>query len=173
LCDFLPEEAYRQHLADVESRREGLGADPSTAEAAWWYADTARCLRDALGKKAGGERPSLRFEAHALAVPDEWCLLAMPHEIFSAYQRWVETVSPFQRTMTLGYTNACESYIPTDSDLEAGGPETAPFGAPLLYHHRTPPRRGVEQLVKAQIADLLWAVGRQASSMESVARCSG
>lgn len=174
LCDFLPEATYRQHLGEVESSRtKRPGATPPTAEDGWWSADIALCLRDLLGKKARGERPSLRFEAHALTVEDQWCLLAMPHEIFSEYQRWVETVSPFRLNMTLGCTTACESYIPTDRDLEAGGPEAATFGAPLLYHHRLPPKPGIETLIKDRAAALLSAAGERESVTVGGTPCSG
>jgi hypothetical protein len=104
----------------------------------------------------------LRFEIHALALGDEWCLLAMPHEVFAEYQLWVEQASPFRHNMVVAYTNGCESYIPTDRDFELGGYEAMAFpmqGAALRYRHRVALRPGIERQIKEAITRL-WACVR-------------
>ena len=155
LADSPDEQECRRYLAEVEARMAGPDAATMDKVEAWWAADAALCLRDRLEKIARGEKPSLRFDAHAVTLSGEWCLITMPHEMFSEYQRWLEGVSPFSYTMVLAYTNACESYIPTDHDFEIGGPATAPFGAPLWYHHRAAPEIGVEELIKNKLTTLL------------------
>jgi len=81
----------------------------------------------------------------------------MTHEVFAEYQLWVDRNSPFRRTMVLGYTNGCESYIPTDKDLALGGYETASFpavGAPLRYSGRVALKPGIEQQIRQRIHTL-------------------
>ena len=155
LSDSPTYEDCQLRLAEVEAGMSGAAGDELTTEQAWWGADQISCLRDLMEKRERAEMGTLRFEAHALAFDDNWCLLAMPHEMFSEYQRWIDQISPFARTMVMGYTNACESYMPTDRDIEIGGPESSPFGAPLWYHHRLAPKVGLEKLIKQKLAKLL------------------
>jgi len=117
--------------------------------------------------KKGSPEP-LRFEINALTIGDEWCLLTMPHEVFCEYQLWADLESPFRHTMTLGYTNGCESYVPTDADLalgHLGGYEAAPAPTPgvaaLCYRQRTALKVGIEGQIKQGIVRL-W--GRLRSS---------
>jgi len=155
LSDFPTPEECRKRLAEIEAYMNGPNAKLATAEELCWNSDAVLCIRDLLDKIKRSEKPSLRFEADALAVNDQWCLLAMSHEMLSEYQRWIEKISPFPLTMVLGYTNACESYIPTDSDIASGGAEASPFGAPLWYHNRFAPKIGMEKIVKEKVAALL------------------
>jgi hypothetical protein len=111
-----------------------------------------------LTRAQAGKPQSLRFEIHALAI-GEWCLLAMPHEVFVDYQLWVEQASPFRHNMVLAYTNGCESYIPTDKDFALGGYEAMAFpqiGAAFRYRHRVALRPGIEPQIKKVITEL-WA----------------
>ena len=155
LNDFTKEEECRKRLAEIETYMNSPDAKSATAEDIGWNSDAMLCIRDLLDKIKRNEKPSLRFETNALALNDQWCLLAMSHEMLSEYQRWIEKISPFQLTMVLGYTNACESYIPADSDIAAGGPEAALWGAPLWYHHRVAPKIGMEKIIKEKVAALL------------------
>jgi Neutral/alkaline non-lysosomal ceramidase, N-terminal len=117
----------------------------------WWLQDTALCLRDLLTKIEKNDRRPLRFEIFALSLGEEWCLLAMTHELFAEYQLWIDRMSPFRNTMVWAYTNGCESYIPTDNEFSRGGYEAAGFpsldGAAIRYRHRMPLKSGVEQQI--------------------------
>jgi len=106
-----------------------------------------------------GQPPQVRFEAAAVMSGTGWCLLAMTHEVFCDYALWMEEVSPFERKMVCAYTNGCETYVPTDEDLELGGYEAVSFptqGAALAYPSRLALRPGVEGQVKETLRGL-WA----------------
>ena len=128
---------------------------------AWFLANVLLSLRALREQADGGAAGTLPLEINAIAV-GEWCLLALQHEVVADYQLWAEGASPFPRTMTPGYTNGCESYIPTDADLAAGGYEAAHYsfppgadapkwGAGLLYPCRRPVRPGAEAQIKASM----------------------
>ncbi|MDD5705346.1 MAG: neutral/alkaline non-lysosomal ceramidase N-terminal domain-containing protein [Kiritimatiellae bacterium] len=152
-------------LAKAEADLRQAQADPAgKAGELCWSRDTVACLRELLDQCRAGTRPALRFDINAIAVGNEWCLLAMTHEVFSEYQLWADRVSPFRHTMVLGYTNGSESYIPTDAALAAGGYETDAFPslnvAPLRYRHRLALRPGVEAVVKREIGNVLRELAR-------------
>jgi neutral ceramidase len=147
--------------AQCEHELRALTADATDAQKQDWYAqDSVLCLQDLLGKIQRRETPTLRFEATALAAGSDWCLLALTHEVFAEYQLWVDRVAPFRHTMTLAYTNGCESYIPTDEALRAGtGYEAtaAPtMAAAMRYRQRLALRPGAE----AQIRELIGTLWR-------------
>lgn len=126
----------------------------------WWLTDTVLCLRDLLAKIQRGDERPLRFEAQMLRIRDRWALLAATHELFAEYQLWFEKTAPAEQCMMLAYTNACESYVPTDRDFALGGYEAATFpsldAASLRYRHRRSLRPGAEQQVLDQLR-ALWA----------------
>ena len=114
-----------------------------------------RCLEQVKEFARSGRRAQLRFEITALAIGAEFCLVAMPHEVFCEYARWIDRTAPFDHTMVLGYTNGCEAYVPTDHDLAlgpTGGYEAAAFPdwrtANLQYPIRTPLAPGIEGQIK-------------------------
>ena len=98
--------------------------------------------------------PEVRFDITTLMLGDEWCPVAMPHEVFCDYALWMEEASPFARTVAWSYTNDCESYIPTDKDLELGvrgGYEAVGFprlAAALVSVSRLACRPGIEGQIK-------------------------
>ena len=114
-----------------------------------------RCLDQVKELARSGRPAQLRFEITALAIGAEFCLVAMPHEVFSEYALWIDRTAPFHHTMVLGYTNGCEAYVPTDRDLAlgpTGGYEAAAFPdwrtANLQYPIRTPLAPGIEGQIK-------------------------
>jgi len=127
----------------------------------WELAGIIVSLREQLNQARRGRKHSLRFEVTTLAIGDEWCLLAMPHEIFAEYQLWFEQAAPFHRKMVLAYTNGCESYVPTDRALELGGYETGTAeydGTPLRWPYRSPLQAGSEQKIK-DLMKSAWTYG--------------
>ncbi len=142
----------------AQKRYEALGKNPNEDIDAWWGLDTVLCFQDLLEKMERNEEAQLRFEINGLALGSEFCLLTMPHEVFHHYQLWADRTSQFGRTMVWGYTNACESYIPTDLYLKTRGPEVAGFpdsGAPLRYRHRRALKPGFEPIIKEHTQDVL------------------
>lgn len=75
--------------------------------------------------------PGLRFQAQGIAFGDRLVIIGMTHELFAAYQIAIEARSPFRHTMTFGYTNGCNGYIPTAAAFYLGGYEVE--GAPKLF----------------------------------------
>jgi len=114
-----------------------------------------RCLGQVKELARRDTSAQLRFETVALAIGSEFCLAAMPHEVFCEYALWIDRTSPFDHTMVLGYTNGCEAYVPTDRELAlgpTGGYEAAAFPdwktANLQYPIRTPLAPGIEGQIK-------------------------
>jgi neutral ceramidase len=71
-----------------------------------------------------GERPHTCFEASLLTLGTEWCLLALPGEMFGDYELWVEEQASFSHRMVSAYTNDGRvGYIPTDKALRLGAEE--------------------------------------------------
>ena len=107
--------------------------------------------RELLEIAKDGKRRSMKFPIRAFAVGDELCIVGLPHEVFAEYQLLVHEISPFEHNMVFAYTNGCEGYLGTRKDYELGdrgGYETAPQGAPLLYHGRLAPEPRVEAQIK-------------------------
>ncbi len=72
------------------------------------------------------EQPGLRYQLNAIMLGSEWCLLALPGEVFTEYELWVNAFAPFNHTMVLAFTNdstyakpgnSYASYILTDKAL--------------------------------------------------------
>jgi hypothetical protein len=143
----------------AKSQKESSEADDvqPMEKQPWWRMDTVLCLRDLLAKIDAGDNTPLRFEAHLLRLGDEWSLLTTTHELFSEYQLKLDREAPTKRNMMLAYTNGCESYIPMDKDLSAGGYEAASFpedGAALRYRHRRAVLKGCEKKVTEALQSL-------------------
>lgn len=69
----------------------------------------------------GDERPHTCFEAILITLGTEWCLLALPGEMFCEFELWVEAQAPFTHKMVAAYTNdGSVGYIPTDKALTLG-----------------------------------------------------
>ena len=148
-CDAVIER-YSTHLAN-----------DFTEEPPWNETDKLRRLHHLREMIVNSDQPDMRFDITMLRIGDDWCLTAMPHEIFSAYALWIEELSPFSHNVTLGYTNGCEIYVPTDADLELGvrgGYEAACFPVPgcaaMAYHKRMALQPGVEKQIKTAIKDM-------------------
>ncbi|MHC4563226.1 MAG: hypothetical protein ACYS8X_10695 [Planctomycetota bacterium] len=106
----------------------------------------------------GEEPPPWRMDVYCLSLGSEWCLTAMPNEMFCQYELWIDANAPFDRTMTFGYTNGGAGYIAVDEAWamgEQGGYEAACLpnwgGHGTCTRHFGPPAVGGEQIIKDTI----------------------
>ena len=106
----------------------------------------------------GGQKHTLPFPISAFAVGDALCFLSVSHELFSAYQLFVDATSPFLHTFVFGYTNGSEVYIATKAAYELGlkaGYEAGPRNHALSGPYRLALLPSVEEQIHAEITDLL------------------
>ena len=123
-----------------------------------------RWLEGLLTIAESDERPTLRYPISAFALGDEFCILALPHETFSHYTHFAETVSPFKHNIVLGYTNGVNGYIATRRDYlmgEAGGYEAAPLGSAINYTTRLAPKPESQAIIEAGIRKVLQEVSNK------------
>lgn len=59
-------------------------------------------------------------ELNAFSIGDDIAVVTAPHELFDSNSRYVEENSPFAFTMTYGYTNGANSYVPSAFAWEHG-----------------------------------------------------
>ena len=108
----------------------------------------------------GAEPPPRNFDASAVMIGSEWCLVTMPHEMFCQYELWVDKNAPFKHNMTFAYVNGVDGYIAVDEALRMGpkgGYEAASlpnWGGQVWGKHFGPPAVGTEKIVKDTIASL-------------------
>ena len=157
-CQPLPSMKECEEAIEIFSAywsRKGEQAMP------WNDQDKLRRMDSLKHMIEAGTQPEVPFEITMIRIGEDWCLTAMPHEVFSAYALWIEEHSPFTQNMTLAYTNGCEIYVPTDADLGLGvrgGYEAACFPVPgaaaLAYPNRLALNPGVEKQIKNALRDL-------------------
>ena len=123
---------------------------------------TSRLLLYCKEISRSGEHRVLRFDADVVILGSDWYLVTMPHKMFCEYELWVEQTAPFQYTMTLGYTNGCESYVADDTNLAMGvhgayeaGAFPSLMPAARIYRIRLPLAVGTEKLIKETV-EALW-----------------
>jgi len=164
-CQPYPSMAvWQQALDNLESdwkrgTESGRPVDWITEEV---YLNTVKSLEALKGMIERGESPPpRRFDVAAVMLGSEWCLVAMPHEMFCEYELWIDDNAPFDRTMTFAYTNGGSGYVATDEALamgEKGGYEAGSL--PCWWAHgaasenRSPPAVGTEGMIKDAIASL-------------------
>lgn len=68
----------------------------------------------------GQAPPMRRFDAYAIMLGSDWCLVTMPGEMFCQYELWIDDKAPFEHTMTFAYTNGNCGYVATDKDYAIG-----------------------------------------------------
>jgi len=101
--------------------------------------------------QAGETGRVFRYDLQAFKVGD-WAIVGLPGEVFCEYQLNIDAASPFHRTMVLGVTNGCPSYIPIASEFEHGGYEVVDS---MRYYGETQLDPATEQVILSQTADLL------------------
>ncbi|HDZ21529.1 hypothetical protein LCGC14_0124180 [marine sediment metagenome] len=102
-----------------------------------------------------------RLDVTAIMLGKEWILVALPHEMFSEYELWVDANAPFEHNMTLAYTNFGQGYIADDASLAMGpkgGYEAGKlplwWACGALSEWFGPPEVGAEIIIKKAIASL-------------------
>ena len=105
--------------------------------------------------------PPRRFDAYAVMLGNDWCLVTMPHEMFCQYELWVDEAAPFKHNMTFGYTNGGQGYIAVDEAWrlkERGGYEAGALpnwgGNGSMSEFFGPPQVGSEKIIKDTIQNL-------------------
>ena len=118
--------------------------------------------RKMLGYAREPQHPAgLSFQVQAFALGRDLALVGLSHEPFVEYQLFLQQESPFPHTMVFGYTNGCESYVPTADACYLEGYEA--YGAQRLYGvPRLQP--GCEQKVKQTCLQVLSELWRRAKS---------
>ncbi len=110
---------------------------------------------------AGENPPPRRFDAYAVMIGSDWCLVTMPHEMFCQYELWIDEKAPFKRTMTFAYTNGGQGYVAVDEAWklkEKGGYEAGSLpnwgGSGSRSEFFGPPEVGSEKIIKDTIESL-------------------
>ena len=109
----------------------------------------------------GENPPPRRFDAYAVMIGREWCLVTMPHEMFCQYELWIDKRAPFEHTMTFAYTNGGQGYVAVDLHWALGAKGGYEAGSlPLWWSSGAmseffgPPAIGSEKIIKDTIASL-------------------
>ena len=108
----------------------------------------------------GAEPPPRNFDASAVMIGSEWCLVTMAGGMFCQYELWVDKNAPFKHNMTFAYANGVDGYIAVDEALRMGpkgGYEAASlpnWGGQVWGEHFGPPAVGTEKIVKGVVASL-------------------
>ena len=64
--------------------------------------------------------PTMTSDLHAFALGDQLCIVTAPHELFDTNSVWLEGQSPYDVTLTFGYTNGFNGYVPSAQAVEYG-----------------------------------------------------
>ncbi|REJ69932.1 MAG: hypothetical protein DWQ31_03010 [Planctomycetota bacterium] len=168
-------ETIESHELTVKFAQSWLPSNPPPTREVWQqWVDTARTRDgqvdqrkvDHLNKlralmEAGENPPPRRFDAYAVMIGREWCLVTMPHEMFCQYELWIDEKAPFRRTMTFAYTNGGQGYVAVDEAWklkEKGGYEAGSLpnwgGNGSFSEFFGPPAVGSEKIIKDTIASL-------------------
>jgi neutral ceramidase len=124
-CQPYPNQAGWQATVDMLESDWKRGTE-SGKPVEWITEDVYRDMLAGLDVLKGcmdrGETPEPhQFGATVVSLGNEWCAVSLAGEIFCEYELRVEAESPFERTMTLGYTNGIGGYIADDASLAMGG----------------------------------------------------
>ena len=166
-CQALPSrDQIAMKILDVEARRNS--ADPADAMELWRCDDILSALQDVTAMIAGGRSPAARHEINALFLGSQWTIITMPHEPFFEYTEAIRATVPSRHGMVWGYTNGCETYVPTDAALREGlGYEASGFpslgSAALKYPLRAPLAPGAEEAIRNTL-DKIFSDNRAANS---------
>ena len=63
---------------------------------------------------------TITSELNAVTLGDQICIVTAPHELFDTNSQWLEGESPYDMTLTFGYTNGMNGYVPSAQAYEYG-----------------------------------------------------
>lgn len=63
---------------------------------------------------------TITSELNAIVIGDQLCIVTAPHELFDTNSVWLEGESPYAMTLTFGYTNGMNGYVPSAAAFEYG-----------------------------------------------------
>lgn len=151
---------YKRTKPEQMNKWDDMGEWPPGVSTASMRMKQLKALREIL--ESGEAPPPRRFDASAVMFGSDWCLVAMPHDMFCQYELWIDEKAPFKYTMTFGHTNGGEGYIAVDEALrmgDKGGYEAATlpnWDGQVFGPQFGPPAVGCEKIIKEEIASL-WA----------------
>jgi len=107
-------EYYRSELKKYESHPEKLRRSAEVSYLEW--TEDAIALLDSPGPAFSD------FPVQAIRI-DDGVIVGLPGEVFVEYALGTRSSSPFDPTITLGYTNGVIGYVPTEKAYGEGGYE--------------------------------------------------
>ena len=123
-CQPLPSmEVWQETLDHLEAdwkrgTESGRPVDWITEEV---YESMVTLLDEIKGRIERDEQPAdRRLDVAAIMLGREWALVSFGGEIFCEYELWADSVAPFERLMTFGYTNGIDGYVADDTALAMG-----------------------------------------------------
>ena len=102
---LLNAEAVRAEWQKTGSSSQALAKDTSGKIRSPYHANGI------IGKANAGA--SIALELNAISIGNSIALVTAPNELFDTNSAWLETQSPYEMTLTLGYANGHGGYIPS------------------------------------------------------------
>lgn len=159
-CQLPSPTSYAETLARLQQQ------DPPWHSRESWE----RSLKVVKAMMEGGEQPKWGSHVDVLMLGDEWCLIALPGEVYGEYELWAERQVRHPHKMVFGYTNGQRGYyyFPTDDALNLGVAEPliaergcnwaaswpAFFSGVPIDGAMLPLAPGTERIIKDAIAEL-------------------
>ena len=126
--------------------------------------DTSRSWRDSFHiaqrqwvqqvrlEQAEGHRPSYQTYTFSRLQLGELNWVGLSGEFFLEYGTYVQQLGGSETTLAFGYTQGCQTYVPTAEALMQGGYEVEAY---KRWKQSAPFKPEVEEVVKEAIADLI------------------
>jgi len=107
---LLNAEAVRTVWQQTNSSKQALAADTSGRIRSPYHANGI------IGRAYAGA--SITLELNAISIGKSIALVTAPDELFDTNSAWLETQSPYEMTLTLGYANGHNGYIPSQAGYD-------------------------------------------------------
>jgi len=110
-------ERYQSELADLKARGEGRPRTYMAEGMLEWAQDMLKLAKE--------PKPYTQaFEVHAMRLGNV-TIVGLPGEVFVDLALEIDSRSPHQQTIVLGYTNGCIGYVPNEESYPEGGYEVS------------------------------------------------